>query len=69
MRTNEDLRKMIVKDHSNCNEYNGNCGTSFGEVLCAHIHLCNIPFKILAKHFKITKEELAYLIYEHILKL
>jgi len=48
---------MIVKDHSNCNEYNGNCGTSFGEVLCAHIHLCNIPFKILAKHFKITKEE------------
>ena len=63
------LRKIVEK-HAHCNVYNGDCGTSFGEILCAHIHSpINMPFKIFAKHFKITLEELAKLINNHIRRL
>lgn len=68
-RTISTLRKIVEK-HKQCKVYSGDCGTSFGEVLCAHIHSpIDMPFKVLAKHFGVTLNELAKVISNHIRKL
>ena len=63
------LRK-IVENHGKCIiKVLGGNSTDFGEVFCGHIHGLNMPFKILAKHFGFTLEELARVVSNHIKKL
>ena len=67
MRTVEELRELIVGNHyiqDDCS-----IGEDFGEILCYHIHELNMPFKLLAKHFDITLDELAEVIADHIRRL
>jgi len=64
MRNIKALRQYVIEKHSLCCKYK-----DFGEILCFHIHSLNMPFNILAKHFKMTLPELAKLISYHINKL
>lgn len=71
MRTMEELRNLIIIEHGiyDCGGECLNDCRDFGEILCYHIHELNMPFRILAEHFKITLDELAEVIADHIRRL
>lgn len=64
MRTVDELREMIVREHGFWWYPN-----DFGEILCYHIHEEDMTFKKLTKHFDITLDELAEVIADHIRRL